>query len=165
MQNGIWNKKVCASRLPVSDQYAKGLEGWIGNGCFLHWMLVHKLSNCICSVDKTIDIFIQYATGLVDFQSVRPTAGVTGKGGIWRTKPPDAESAVGAADPESVGERPHLSGARGVGRSAASTHARYQITSKPRQTPVLLSYPKFCLNILCASSLVIVEYSGCPLGR
>jgi hypothetical protein len=27
----------------------------------------------------------------------RPTAGVTGKGGIWRTKPPDAESAVGAA--------------------------------------------------------------------
>ena len=25
------------------------------------------------------------------------TAGVTGKGGIWRMKPPDAESAVGAA--------------------------------------------------------------------
>jgi hypothetical protein len=59
------------------------------------------------------------------------------------------------------GDRP----GRFVGRSAASTHARYQITSKPRQTPVLLSYPKFCLNILCASSLVIVEYSGCPLGR
>jgi hypothetical protein len=28
------------------------------------------------------------------------TAGVTGKGGIWRIKPPDAESAVGAADPK-----------------------------------------------------------------
>jgi len=27
----------------------------------------------------------------------RPTAGVTGKGGMWREKPPDAESAVGAA--------------------------------------------------------------------
>jgi len=33
--------------------------------------------------------------------------GVTGMGGIWREKPPDAESA------ESVGESPHLSGARG----------------------------------------------------
>ena len=29
-----------------------------------------------------------------------PTAGVTGKGGMWRTKPPDAESAVGAASPK-----------------------------------------------------------------
>ncbi len=28
------------------------------------------------------------------------TAGVTGKGGIWREKPPDAESAVGAAYPK-----------------------------------------------------------------
>jgi len=45
-----------------------------------------------------------------------PTAGVTGKGGNWRTKPPDAESAVWGRDPESVGERPHLSGARGVGQ-------------------------------------------------
>ena len=95
----------------------------------------------------------------------RLTAGVTGKCGIYQTKPPDAESAPWGLFPKSVGSRPHLSGARGVGRSAASTHARYQITSKPRQTPVLLSYPKFCLNILCASSLVIVEYSGCPLGR
>jgi len=32
-----------------------------------------------------------------------PTAGITGKGGIWREKPPDAESAVGARIPESVG--------------------------------------------------------------
>jgi len=45
----------------------------------------------------------------------RPTAGVTGKGGIWRKKPPDAESAVWGRFPESVGECPHLSGARGVG--------------------------------------------------
>ena len=45
-----------------------------------------------------------------------PTAGVTGKGGIWRRKPPDAESAVWGRFPESAGERPHLSGARGVGR-------------------------------------------------
>ena len=29
-----------------------------------------------------------------------PTAGVTGKGGIWRTEPPDAESAVGARIPK-----------------------------------------------------------------
>ena len=28
------------------------------------------------------------------------TAGVTGKGGIWRTKPPDAESAFGADSPK-----------------------------------------------------------------
>jgi hypothetical protein len=27
-------------------------------------------------------------------ESVDRTAGVTGKGGIWRTKPPDAESAT-----------------------------------------------------------------------
>ena len=32
-----------------------------------------------------------------------PTAGVTGKGGIWRTKPPDAESAVWSRFPESAG--------------------------------------------------------------
>jgi hypothetical protein len=44
----------------------------------------------------------------------RPTAGVTGKGGIWQTKPPDAESASWGRYPESVGECPHLSGARGV---------------------------------------------------
>jgi hypothetical protein len=31
------------------------------------------------------------------------TAGVTGKGGMWREKPPDAESAVGAAFPASAG--------------------------------------------------------------
>jgi hypothetical protein len=36
-----------------------------------------------------------------------PTAGVTGKGGNWRTKPPDAESAVWGQNPESVGESPH----------------------------------------------------------
>ena len=43
-----------------------------------------------------------------------PTAGVTGKGGNWREKPPDAESAVWGRFPESAGSRPHLSGARGV---------------------------------------------------
>jgi len=43
-----------------------------------------------------------------------PTAGVTGKGGNWRIKPPDAESAVWSRFPESAAERPHLSGARGV---------------------------------------------------
>ena len=43
------------------------------------------------------------------------TAGVTGKRGNWRTKPPDAESAVWGRFLESVGECPHLSGARGVG--------------------------------------------------
>jgi hypothetical protein len=42
------------------------------------------------------------------------TAGVTGKGGMWRTKPPDAESASWGRFPESAAERPHLSGARGV---------------------------------------------------
>jgi len=45
----------------------------------------------------------------------RLTAGVTGKRGNWRTKPPDAESAVWGRFPESAGKRPHLSGARGVG--------------------------------------------------
>ena len=52
----------------------------------------------------------------------------TGKGGIWRETPPDAESAACPASfagrtwrgwsrfPESAAERPHLSGARGVGR-------------------------------------------------
>jgi len=33
----------------------------------------------------------------------RPTVCVTGKGGIWRTKPPDAESASWGRDPESAG--------------------------------------------------------------
>jgi hypothetical protein len=37
------------------------------------------------------------------FQCQRLTAGVTGKGGNWRRKPPDAESAVGARIPESAG--------------------------------------------------------------
>ena len=44
-----------------------------------------------------------------------PTAGVTGKGGTRREKLPAAESAVGGRFLESVGECPHLSGARGVG--------------------------------------------------
>jgi hypothetical protein len=44
------------------------------------------------------------------------TAGVTGKRGSWREKPPDAESASWGRLLESVAERPHLSGARGVGR-------------------------------------------------
>jgi len=35
---------------------------------------------------------------------------------MWRIKPPDAESAFWGRDPESAAERPHLSGARGVGR-------------------------------------------------
>jgi len=33
------------------------------------------------------------------------------KGGTWRTKPPDVESAVGGAFPESAANGPHLSGA------------------------------------------------------
>jgi len=37
----------------------------------------------------------------------------TGKGENWRTKPPDAESAVWGRFPESAGKAPHLSGARG----------------------------------------------------
>jgi len=48
------------------------------------------------------------------FQRRWLTAGVTGKGGSWRRRPPGAESAVGAESLASVGERPHLSGARGV---------------------------------------------------
>jgi hypothetical protein len=45
-----------------------------------------------------------YASNLVfDFAKNRLTAGVTGKGGIWRTKPPDAESAVWGRIPKSVG--------------------------------------------------------------
>jgi len=43
-----------------------------------------------------------------------PTAGVTGKGGSWREKPPDAESASWGRFPESAANGPHLSGARGV---------------------------------------------------
>jgi hypothetical protein len=45
-----------------------------------------------------------------------PTAGVTGKRGVWREKPPDAESAVWGRFLESAGKAPHLSGARGVGQ-------------------------------------------------
>jgi hypothetical protein len=45
-----------------------------------------------------------------------PTAGVTGKGGNWWKKPPDAESASWGRLPESAAERPHLSGARDVGQ-------------------------------------------------
>ena len=36
-------------------------------------------------------------------KSKGPTAGVTGKGGIWRRKPPDAESAAWDRLPESAG--------------------------------------------------------------
>ena len=57
-----------------------------------------------------------HANNLFFRRSVNPTAGVTGKGGMWRTKPPDAESAVGGQNPESVGECPLVSGAHGVGR-------------------------------------------------
>jgi hypothetical protein len=59
------------------------------------------------------------------------TAGVTGKGGNWRQKPPDAESAVGAAFPESAAECPHLSGARGVGRTHGTQDS---FIEKERQT-------------------------------
>ena len=41
------------------------------------------------------------ASDIICFISTtRPTAGVTGKRGIWREKLPDAESAVEAADPK-----------------------------------------------------------------
>ena len=50
-----------------------------------------------------------------------PTAGVTGKGGIWRTKPPDAESASWSRFSASAGKAPHLSGARGVGQVLQAT--------------------------------------------
>ena len=42
-----------------------------------------------------------YRTGL--FRNTRLRKG-TGKGGNWRTKPPDAESAVWGQNPESVGK-------------------------------------------------------------
>jgi hypothetical protein len=42
-------------------------------------------------------------------------AGVSGKRGHWRTKPPDAESAVGVESPRKCGQRPHLSGSCVVG--------------------------------------------------
>ena len=65
----------------------------------------------------------------------RLTAGVTGKGGTWRTKPPDAESAFWGRFPESVGDSPHLSGARGVGRG---------FTGKQNAFPI---YKRFTLNL------------------
>jgi len=39
---------------------------------------------------------------------------------MWREKPPGAESAVWGRFPESAAGRPHLSGARGVGRAENS---------------------------------------------
>jgi hypothetical protein len=42
-------------------------------------------------------------------KACRLTAGVTGKGGVWQKKPPDAESAVWGRFPESAGKAPHLS--------------------------------------------------------
>ena len=68
-----------------------------------------------CELDcDIVPIFINRRSG--------PTAGVTGKRGTWREKPPDAESAPAphalcggwGLIPESVGKGPHLSGARGV---------------------------------------------------
>jgi len=47
-----------------------------------------------------------------------PKASVIGKGGTWRTKSPDAESAFWGHCPESVGESPHLSGAPNQDRGA-----------------------------------------------
>ena len=49
-------------------------------------------------------------------EALSSTAGVTGKRGMWRKKPPDAESAVWGRFPESAANGPHLSGARGVGQ-------------------------------------------------
>jgi hypothetical protein len=52
-----------------------------------------------------------FSYGLASQRQALPArAGCGGK------KPPDAESAVWGRDPESVGDSPHLSGARGVGR-------------------------------------------------
>jgi hypothetical protein len=49
---------------------------------------------------------------------------------MWRTKPPDAEFAVGARIPESAGKAPHLSGARGVGWRFL--FASYVLKTRPR---------------------------------
>jgi hypothetical protein len=51
---------------------------------------------------------------LIIYLTKHPTAGVTGKGGKWREKLPDTESAFWGRFSESVGECPHLSDARGV---------------------------------------------------
>jgi hypothetical protein len=57
-----------------------------------------------------VEIFIVFLV-LFPLSFSAPTAGVTDKGGIWREKPPDAESASWSRLPESAAERPHLSGA------------------------------------------------------
>jgi hypothetical protein len=56
---------------------------------------------------RTLEILERFAPLFRQFQRLA----LPGKGGIWREKPPDAESASWGRFPESAGIRPHLSGA------------------------------------------------------
>jgi hypothetical protein len=46
MESGIRHKTVRPGRIPISNQHAKGFEGWVWNGCFLCKLLVHFFSIC-----------------------------------------------------------------------------------------------------------------------
>ena len=91
----------------------------------------------------------------------RPTAGVTGKGGSWRTKPPDAESASWGRFPASAGKAPHLSGARGVGQflTLKSTSLRFLYCCKPFNNPrKKAKYEIFLLNLSSYKAGIAVSF-------
>ena len=75
-----------------------------------------------------------------------PTAGVTGKGGIRRTKPPDAESAVGA-ESRKCGRMPALACpdalaggvGRGVGRVLKDAFEEFELDTTAYPVAVVLT--------------------------
>jgi hypothetical protein len=71
-------------------------------------------------INERVEQFIRFnVQGNAQRQALPASAGCLDRlDNHWQTKPPDAESAVGARIPESVGECPHLSGAPNQDRGA-----------------------------------------------
>ena len=65
MQDSIGNLSMCARRIPVPNQHAKGLECSIGNGCFLRNISSHFYSPFVFrSMDKVLNIITKKASVL-----------------------------------------------------------------------------------------------------
>ncbi len=62
MKYGVRDKRVCPNRIPLADQYIQRFEGGIWYRCFMPGIFGHMVSYCICSTDKTLDLFIMSMT-------------------------------------------------------------------------------------------------------
>ena len=94
-------------------------------------------------LDRNLKVRCDYDNGLSNGLRYLRCVSTGSTTRVGTAKPSSQKKAKAWKLLEIAAESP-VSGARFVGRS---------------------SYPKFCLNILCVSSLVTVEYSGVPLGR